>query len=1004
MPAIVFLCWAITNPLQAMDRDRRLDQLYHTAWTTRDGTPTLVTSWAQTPDGFLWFGGPNGLYRFDGIKFERFETLYGAPLPKPNAYAMVSLSDGSLLIGWGGGGMSVLKNGQFKDLAGSTSSLFGGQVVQNLARGGDDTIWADVRGVGIFRMGDDGQWIRFGAYLPPPSLQSLFHVDRQGTVWFGSEKEIYYLPRGTEKFQRIPVGGDEIAESPNGTLWLKSHRSIRTITPGGVGPELVTAPPGQDIGTCIFVDSGGSIWSGCNGKGITRIQHPENMHPEKHLSVETFATKDGLTNDIITKIFEDREGDVWIVTFTGIDCFRQSNIVSVKLPLSAGFAFLDSSRDNVRVADTYPSTVMTITDGSVTNIDRLPFQTIYSCQGRNGVHWVGTEAHSLVKVIGNHYEYLDTPTKEVTMVTEDDKGRPWVLDPKLGFIRFEAGKWTKLRDLGGPLQKPLSSFTDSAARVWFGHADNRVAMLTEDKVAVYSPAEGVNVGEVSDIREAVGTIVIGGMHGLEMFDGNHFFPVKPNDGTSFERVWALLSSSQSGLWFAENRGLIHIPLRELLLAKADPKRRVSFEILDYYDGLSSNLQRTFYRPASLEGPDGRVWYATESGIVWIDPKGVIRNPVAPGISVDSIFANGKTYHFLSALTLPPLTTSIRIAFAASSASIPQRVRFRYKLEGVDKDWQDSGARREAAYTNLSPQSYRFRVTASNGDGVWNESGVAASFAIAPTWYQTSWFEGLCALMAGLLVAGAYRLRVRRISAAMDARFDERLRERSRIARELHDTLLQSFQGSLFEFQAARKLLFSRPEEARPALDQAIDSAKAAIAEGRDAIQGLRHESRNTEGLADLIRAVGNQGLQSQLSGDEDIAFDVTVEGTSEPLAPLLQDELFRICQEILRNAFRHARAKRIEVEIRYSPRELRLRIRDDGTGIDPKVLDTGARPGHWGLPGARERAKLIGARFDLWSEVAAGTEIQITVPASRAYLMAQGPGWFQRFTRFYANR
>jgi signal transduction histidine kinase len=228
-----------------------------------------------------------------------------------------------------------------------------------------------------------------------------------------------------------------------------------------------------------------------------------------------------------------------------------------------------------------------------------------------------------------------------------------------------------------------------------------------------------------------------------------------------------------------------------------------------------------------------------------------------------------------------------------------------------------------------------------------------------------------------------------IASSLTLRFEERIGERTRIARELHDTLLQSFQGSLFEFQAAQKLMSNRPEEARPALDRAIDSAKAAIAEGRDAIQGLRLGSGDPEGLADLLRGLGKQCLNAQTPSEDNTSFHVTLEGPPEPLVPVLQDELFRIGQEILRNAFRHAHAKQIEVEIRYSARELRLRIRDDGTGIDSKVLNAGARPGHWGLPGVRERAKLIGAEFDLWSQAAAGTEIQIRVPASLAYLKSR---------------
>jgi signal transduction histidine kinase len=372
-------------------------------------------------------------------------------------------------------------------------------------------------------------------------------------------------------------------------------------------------------------------------------------------------------------------------------------------------------------------------------------------------------------------------------------------------------------------------------------------------------------------------------------------------------------------------------------------------------------------------------------VVWIDPNRIVRNSVPPGVTVDSIFTNGKTYHPLSALAFPARTTSLRIAFTAASMTIPERVRFRYWLEGVDKDWQDSGTRRETSYTNLGPGSYRFRVIACNSDGVWNEAGAVAGFTIAPTFYQTSWFHGLSVLMAGFLLAGAYRLRVRQLAGAMHARFNERLAERTRIARELHDTLLQSFQGSLFEFQPARNLLSRRPEQAALSLDAAIRTAEGAIAEGRDAIQDLRSGPTVGNDLSRLLTAAGQECSSAQGLNGNSAAFRLTVEGEPQTLSPALHDEIYRIGREILRNAFRHAHAKRIEVEIRYDERELRIRFRDDGIGIDPTVLNEGARPGHWGLPGVRERATLIGAQLQIWSELGAGMEVQLTVPASAAY-------------------
>jgi signal transduction histidine kinase len=332
-------------------------------------------------------------------------------------------------------------------------------------------------------------------------------------------------------------------------------------------------------------------------------------------------------------------------------------------------------------------------------------------------------------------------------------------------------------------------------------------------------------------------------------------------------------------------------------------------------------------------------------------------------------------------------------------TIPERVHFRYKLEGVDKEWQDRGTRRQAYYTDLAPKKYRFLVKACNNDGVWNEQGAALVFSVDPAYYQTHWFQAGYVAIFLVSLWGLYQLRLRQIARQFNGRLEERIAERTRIARELHDTLLQSFQGSLFEFQAAQKLLSRRPEEASRTLDQAVRSAKAAISEGRDAIHELREGSASRGDLAQLLRAAGHECSEAQVLNEGSAAFHVSVEGPPQDLSPVLQDELYRIGRELLRNAFSHARAKAIEVEIRYSHKELSLRVRDDGIGIETNLIHAGARPGHWGLPGVRERATLAGAKFEIWSQAGAGTEVQVTVPASIAYFRPLKFGSFRLFER-----
>src|SRR5262249_20065238 len=274
------------------------------------------------------------------------------------------------------------------------------------------------------------------------------------------------------------------------------------------------------------------------------------------------------------------------------------------------------------------------------------------------------------------------------------------------------------------------------------------------------------------------------------------------------------------------------------------------------------------------------------------------------------------------LRLPTLSRDLQIDYTALSLAAPEKIRFKYRLDGYDSDWQDAGNRRQVFYTNLSPRNYRFRVIASNNSGVWNNNRDTFEFSIAPAYYQTNWFRALIAALVFGMAWGLYRFRLYQISREFNVRLDERVGERTRIARDLHDTLLQSFQGLLFEFQAARNLFARRPEDAMRTLDDAISSAQAALVEGRDAIQGLRSASTVRTDLAHLLTAAGQELSGSHDATGNGAVFRVTVEGPERHLAPVLQDEIYRIGREILRNAFRHARATRIETEIRYDDRML----------------------------------------------------------------------------------
>src|SRR5215469_9919318 len=433
-------------------------------------------------------------------------------------------------------------------------------------------------------------------------------------------------------------------------------------------------------------------------------------------------------------------------------------------------------------------------------------------------------------------------------------------------------------------------------------------------------------------------------------------------------------------------GLVRIARSELDGWINDPKHVLKTTVFDNSDGVRTVSVHGESGPRVTKSPDGRIWFVPGDGVSVIDPHHLSFNRLPPPLHVEQIIADGKTYDASNGLSLPARVRDLTIDYTALSLVAPEKIHFRYKLEGQDPGWREVVNDRRAQYSNLTPRHYTFRVIACNNSGVWNEAGEALDFVIPPAWYQTNWFRAACVVAFLAMLWGIYELRVRQLAAQFNMRLDERVNERTRIARELHDTLLQNFQGLLPRLQAALNL-YMQPErvtEARKTLEAAIDTASEAITEGRDAVKGLRLSTVEKNDLAVAVRTLGEE-LAVATVNQSSPTFEVAVVGTPRSLHPILRDEVFRLAAEAMRNAFCHAQAGKIEVEIRYGEKEFRLQVRDNGRGIDPSVLSGDGREGHYGLHGMHERAKIAGGKLKVWSELNSGTEVEITIPALRAY-------------------
>ncbi len=494
-----------------------------------------------------------------------------------------------------------------------------------------------------------------------------------------------------------------------------------------------------------------------------------------------------------------------------------------------------------------------------------------------------------------------------------------------------------------------------------------------------SGQQGVAVGDVSTIAGRNGRVWIGGDDGIAMFDGQRFVPLAPAQGEAFSGISAIVPTGD-GIWIGERRGVIHVPRSEVAAFQANRDHRVAFRLFDSLDGIPASLQSAFPAPSAVEAANGVLWFATTGGMIRIDPKNIPTNTVPPPVAIVHVDSGGTNLSLPASaeVRLPARTTSLHIVYTALSLTVPERVRFRYRLEGQDREWQNAGTRREAFYTNLGPGAYRFRVIACNNDGLWNETGAALNVAIAPAFYQTWWFLfSYVALAAGILWL-FYLYRLNRATALLRQRLGARMEERERIARELHDTLLQGFQGLMLRFQSVMNAL-PEHEPAHRMLEQALDRADDVLTEGRQRVRDLRSEGSNSDELPRALRLCGEE-----LGQGRPAAFSLTVLGTPQATTPVVFNETERIAREALHNAYLHSAATRIEVELTFESGRVCLRVRDNGSGIDPQILSDG-RAGHWGLSGMRERAQTIGAQLKIWSHSGAGTEIELIVPAAVAY-------------------
>ena len=997
-------------------------QLGRNSWGFQEGAPDEIESLAQTNDGYLWVASPSGLFRFDGQQFERYRLPSGKELLSTNVCSLLAPSSGGLWIGYRFGGFSFLKDGELTNYTREAPST---GTVRLFVQGHDGIVWS-ITYSGLWKF-ENSEWQRLGDEWNAPKTVEYIAFDRIGYLWGIAGKSLIYLAPGAKRFevaeQDLETAGypKEARFTYDADGFVVTSKSWRPRSaPENGGPPVY---PLLSRETSVVIDRVGGLWmvypqlthmwpagsveDALKGAGTKLTK----AWPDDHMNARTSATgkSSSVENHSITVIARarlvDQAGNIWFGGPKGLYRFFYKPFVQPALKsLGVGVGIASDGHGGVWTGglnaplfhlQAGSQETAGIGNWSLNVAYLAPDKTVWIAEGHSGLwHETSSEvrpagksekwsklSNTLFEYTGRKWDFIALPPEVadraafLQAITQDRKGGLWVSLGRHGLYRYANGSWT----LNGgrkdfPKTGVVSEFTDTAGRIWFGFTRNQLAVLEGDNLRIFGPNDGLGVGNVLAVAGRGPDVWIGGDLGLQRYLNGRLVTINAMDNEMLRGISGIIERANGDLWLNGITGIFHISQAEVSRALQDPTHRVTGKHFGGREGLPGYAAQLRPLPSAIEGTDGRLWFALNNGVVWLDPKHSPHTATALPISIQSVYADDKYYDLGTPLRFPAHTSNVKINYVAVNLSAPERVRYRYKLQETDNDWREVQTTEPITFRNLSPGSYHFVVATSDTNGAWLDKVATVEFTISPAYYQTIWFRLAMIATGLLLVFGLYRLRLRQATARLNVRFDERLAERTRIARELHDTLLQTVQGSKLVADNA----LDKSDDVvhmRSALEKLTRWLGQATQEGRAALNSLRTSTTEANDLADGLRRATEECL---LNDSIDIKFSVT--GASRDMHPIARDEIYRIGYEAIRNACEHSSASQLEVSVSYA-QDLTLRVSDNGIGMEAAVLTEG-REGHFGLQGMRERAERIGSKLRLVSSPNSGTEMTLVVPGN----------------------